>query len=128
MKDVIIKTVPNSEIKKRKGFTGADWWFDPDGTIQIRVAEELPDWRERAALALHELAEILMCKHDGVTVEMVDDFDAIHQENGEHGLNAGDEPDAPYRVQHTMATAIERVFAGHVGIDWKGYDERLGAI
>ena len=126
--DIIIKTVPNEEIKRRKGFTGADWWWDLDGNLQVRVAAELEDWRERGALALHEAAEALMCRHNGVTVAMVDAFDAEFK--GEHSVdvNAGDDPACPYRLEHTYATAIERVLTGALGVDWKPYDERLSAL
>lgn len=119
-----ILEVPNEEIKLRKGFTGADWWFDENGDLQVRVAIELPPL-ERQALALHETFEAMLCKHMGITVEMVDKFDAKFKGENEFDINAGDDPEAPYRVPHTYATAIERVFTGAVGIDWYGYDRRL---
>lgn len=127
MNDIIVKTVPNEEIKLRKGFTGADWWWEGE-TLQVRVAAELEDWRERAALIVHEVAEAIMCKHNGVTVAQVDEFDAKFKDGNEIDINAGDEPDAPYRLEHTYATAIERVLTGVLGVDWRGYDERLGKI
>jgi hypothetical protein len=128
MKNIHILTVSNEEIKKRKGFTGADWWWDDEDTLQIRVAAELEDWRERAALMLHEAFEALLCKHNGVTVAQVDEFDAKFKGENEIDVNAGDESDAPYRLEHTYATAIERVFTGAAGVDWKAYDTRLGLL
>lgn len=127
MNDIIVKTVPNEEIKLRKGFTGADWWWEGE-TLQVRVAAELTDWRERAALIVHEVAEAIMCKHNGVTVAQVDEFDSKFKGDNEIDINVGDEPDAPYRLEHTYATAIERVLTGVLGVDWKGYDERLGKL
>lgn len=126
--NIIIKTVPNEEIKVRHGFTGADWWWDLDGNLQIRVASELEDWREAMALAIHEASEALLCRHLGITVAQVDEFDSTFK--GEHivDVNAGDDPQCPYRVPHTYATAIERVLTGGLGVNWFNYDERLSKL
>lgn len=125
--NVIIKEIPNEDIKARMGFTGADWWIDEGGILQIRIAIELPEL-ERHALALHEYSEALLCIHDGVTVAQVDEFDKKFK--GEHivDVNAGDDPLAPYARQHTFATAIERIFTGAVGLKWKPYEERLSKL
>lgn len=157
--NIIVNSIPNDEIKLRKGFTGADWWWEkqwqcnycylhvrkPDvnnepcprcggekfveqDILEVRVASELTDWRERMALAVHEVCEALMCRYNGVTVAQVDEFDAKFKGENEIDINAGDEPDAPYRLEHTYATAIERVLTGVMGVDWKGYDTRLGKL
>lgn len=126
--NIHILTVPNEQIKERHDFTGADWWWDEAGDLQVRVAAELTDWREAMALAIHEAAEALMCKHNGVTVAQVDKFDEKFKDDNEIDVNAGDEPDAPYRLEHTYATAIERILTGVLGVDWKAYDTRLGKL
>ena len=126
IKDIVLKSVPNEDIKLRKGFTGADWWFE-DETLHVRVALEL-EWRERMALAVHEISEAILCKYLGITHEQVDEFDLTQQENELHGLNAGDEPNAPYRLPHTFATAIERIMTGVMDVDWSSYDERLSKL
>lgn len=126
--NVHILTVPNESIKTRKGFTGADWWFDEAGDLQVRVAAELTDWREAMALAVHEATEAMMCKQMGISVSQVDEFDA--QFKGEYivDVNAGDDPGAPYKVPHTYATAIERVLTGVLGVDWLPYEKRLSDL
>ena len=126
--NIHILTVPNEQIKERHDFTGADWWWDEAGDLQVRVAAELTDWREAMALAMHEAAEALMCKHNGVTVAQVDKFDEKFKDDNEIDVNAGDESDAPYRLEHTYATAIERILTGVLGVDWKAYDTRLGKL
>lgn len=126
--NIHILSVPNDDIKLRKGFTGADWWWEEEGNLQVRVASELTDWRERACLMIHEAAEALMCKHNGVTVAKVDAFDAQFKGENEIDVNAGDDPAAPYRLEHTYATAIERVLSGVLEVDWKSYDERLSKL
>ena len=69
-----------------------------------------------------------MCKHLGITVDMVDEFDAKYQAEHEIDLNAGDTPGCPYEFPHTFATAIERIFTGVVALHWKPYDEKLSIL
>ena len=128
MNDILMLTVPNEQIKQRRGFTGADWWWQENGNLQVRVAAELTDWRERACLAVHEITEAIMCRYLGITVQQVDEFDSAYQAAHAVDLNAGDEPDCPYRIPHTFATAIERVLAGVLGVNWKAYDDRLSVL
>lgn len=128
--NIYILTVPNEVIKTRKGFTGADWWWDEAGDLQVRVAAELTDWRERAALMIHEAAEALMCKHLGVTVAQVDDYDAKFEREhpGDGTTNVGDIHDCPYRVPHNAATAMERVLTTVLDVSWQEYDDRLSKL
>jgi len=126
--NVSIKVVPNKIVALRMGFTGADWWFDDDGNLEVRVADEVGTWQEQTALGFHEGFEAALCKHLGITQKQVDDFDKKYQSEHAVDLNSGDEPDAPYKVPHTFATAVERVFTGACGIDWKPYDERLAKL
>lgn len=130
MKNISIKFVPNEEIKQRHGFTGADWWWDEVGDLQVRVATELQDWRERACLAIHEASEALMCRHLGITVQQVDDYDAKFEleHPGDGTTNVGDLTDCPYRGPHNAATAAERIVAGVLEVPWQDYDDRLAAL
>lgn len=125
-----IQAVPNEEIKLRKGFTGADWWWDNNGDLQVRVASELTDWREQACLMIHEAAEALMCLHLDVTVPMVDDYDAKFEREhpDDKTTNVGDLPDCPYRIPHNAATAMERTMATVLDVSWQQYDDRLAAL
>lgn len=110
--------------------TVGDWWFDEQGNIQIRVSK-LSDWRREALIAVHELAEVLMCKHDGVSQESVDEFDKQFEAKREAGeltdeyAEPGDSSDAPYVKQHCVATGIERVLAAELGVKWREYEREL---
>jgi hypothetical protein len=123
-----ILVVPNEEIKKRKGFTGADWWFDEDGDLQIRIAKMSNPIFEKA-LSIHEMDEALHCQLQGITVKQVDDFDKLMEEKypENHALNAGDEPGCPYAKAHSFATAPERVYIAEAGVSWKLYDDEVGS-
>jgi len=127
--DINIKVVSKQEIKLRKGFTGADWWFDARGNLQVRI-EKVENPQHEIALSIHEMEEALYSKLLGVEVKQVDEFDAVyeaaHQDN--HGLNAGDAPGCPYAVPHSLATASERVYAALAGICWEKYDKEVGDL
>lgn len=126
--DIIIKAIPNKEISKREGFTGADWWFDKEGNLQVRVAKEINDWREECCLALHEMVEAIICKHVGVPTREVDDFDREYQKNHMVDLNGGDESNCPYRIPHSFATSAERMVAGVLNVFWNSYDRKIGGL
>jgi hypothetical protein len=120
--DIIIKTIPESE--QRACVNGCDWFFDKEGNLQVRVSPQ-SDWRYEALLGIHEATEAIMCKFNGVTVQSVDDFDQEFDLTHDFDVNAGDDPKAPYKLEHTFATAIERILAGVLRVDWLTYDTEL---
>ena len=130
MNDIIIKSITDEEMEQRRGFSGADWWWDEAGNLQVRVSSGLPDWKERACLMIHEAVEALCCKHLGVTVKQVDDYDEKFETEhpGDGTTNVGDIHDCPYRVPHNYATAAERILAGVLDVSWQDYDDRLAKL
>lgn len=125
--NVNIKVIPESE--QRAAVSGADWFWDEKGDLQVRVSP-MSDWRYEMALALHEAFEALLCKNNGVDQSAVDDFDsaydAAHPDRPD--LNAGDEQTAPYHVEHNYATIVDRLFIGACGLKWKDYDDELATV
>lgn len=100
--------------------TWGDWYFDDDGNLIIKVVNDepgLPTEDHQFLVALHELVEVWLCRHRGVTQQMVDEFDFSYNGNGE----PGDEPDAPYRREHRFAMLIEHLVAHELGLI--GYGE-----
>lgn len=122
--DIVIRVIP--EVQQRAEVNGADWFFDADGNLQVRVSP-MSDWRYETALALHEVFEACLCKNNGVTQKSVDDFDMAYDKAhpDEPDLNAGDEVDAPYATEHNFATIVDRLFIGACGLKWKVYDSLL---
>ncbi len=124
-------TIDNEKIKERRGFTGADYWFDENGDLQVRVAKMSSLDREKK-LAVHEIVEALLWhKKHGTNVRLVDDFDEQfekdHPEN--HGIEAGDSDGCPYLKMHNAAIACERIVAGELGDDpWIEYDLELSKL
>ena len=137
---ITIETIAHSEQRYP---TVGDWfftedWHRPTGTemgpkslwqpmehLHIRVSST-GDWRHEALVAVHELVEVLLCKHAGVSQEVVDrfniDFEKARAEGlREKGVELGDAPEAPYRTQHCVATGIERILAANLGVNWTDY-------
>ena len=126
--DICIKVIePGTH---RQGITGADWYFDRFGNLQVRVTR-MSTWEREVSLALHEAIEAVLAKKHGVTVKQVDEFDeaftSAHPENG--GIEAGDQPGCPYGREHMAATACERVVAMELDIGpWTDYDREVGSL
>jgi hypothetical protein len=126
IQNINIKIIPHQDHRYT---TVGDWFFSPDGTMEIRVSK-LSDWRRQLLIAVHELCEVAICTHDGVSAEVVDKFD-IEYEKNRHPDNEdepGDDPSAPYVKQHCIATGIERVLAASLGVNWKTYEVELGEL
>lgn len=124
--NIHIEVIPPEQM--RPEVDGADWFWDKDGHLQVRICP-MSDPRMEIALALHEVFEALLCHHDGVTQKQVDEFDRHYDlvHPNETDCEAGDDPKAPYKVQHSLATAVERIYTAHVGLDWRTYDDELNA-
>lgn len=120
--NIHIETIPRD--KMRPECDGADWFFDSNGDLQVRVCP-MSDWRYEALLGIHEAVEAIMCRHNGVTQQEVDKFDQQFDSTHQFDSEAGDDPHCPYRSEHTFATAIERVLAGVLQVPWSTYDTEL---
>lgn len=96
----------------------------PYQTLHVRVSPQ-SDERYEILLAIHEACEAILCKYAGVTQAQVDAFDLEYDKTHTFDLNAGDDPAAPYAREHCFATAIERIMAAELGVNWLKYDTEL---
>ncbi len=99
-------------------------WFPAGDTLVVRVSRTA-DPRHQTLVAIHELVEAVLCLHDGVTADAVDAFD---MGAGAGLTDPGDCPDAPYHGQHLIASAVERVMASALGVEWGTYEAALDAL
>lgn len=123
--NINIQVIPNEQ--HRPGISGADWYFDQTGDLQVRVSK-MSDWRREVCLAFHEAIEAVLCKHNGVTVRQVDEYDRPFEEAKDNVTNVGDRTDCPYRREHCFATAAERIVAAELEVPWQDYDDELAKI
>lgn len=120
---IIIETIPHREQRYN---TVADWYYDEDGTLRIKISETGDD-RMNRSLGLHEYIEEGLCKARGITQKQVDDFDMSFQKINP-SEEPGDQPSAPYHKEHVFATAHEISFLKEQGVDPKEYDRKLDEI
>src|ERR1017187_2793580 len=120
---IIIDTIPHEQ---HRNTTVGDWFYDADGTLHIKVSA-LSDWRREALIYVHELIEVLLCKHKGVLQQSADEFDLDFEARRLEGNEdePGDDPAAPYVKQHCLATGVERILAAELGVKWKEYEQEL---
>lgn len=122
-----VETIPHAQQRYP---TVGDYWCE-DGVQQIRVSQ-MVDWRYEVLVAVHELIEMALTRHRGVSEPRITEFDVEFEKSREQGLvhgEPGDHPDAPYRSEHFFATNIERLIAAELDVDWfeyDGYVENLG--
>jgi len=127
--NITIKTIPHDEQRYE---TPGDWWFDPDGTLQIRVSD-IGNWKYEALVAVHEMHEVLLCKSRGITVAQVDAFDIQFEKDRADGNHSpeeepGSDPSCPCHQEHIFATALEELFAQQLGVPWKEYDKTVVSL
>lgn len=120
--NIVIKVIPESE--QRPEVNGADWFYDGNGDLQVRVSP-MSDWRKEALLGIHEAVEAVLCKHNGVSQASVDAFDLEYDKTHTFDVDAGDESAAPYVREHCLATAVERILCAELQVNWKDYDDEL---
>lgn len=120
--NIIIRSIPH---KSHRYPTCGDW-FEEDGTLYILVSDEIPE-ESKQLVALHELAEWMMCKANGVTQKQVDDYDKKYEEtrHPDDETEPGDHGDSPYHFQHRIATAIETVTAAQMGVSWLSHEHSI---
>lgn len=124
-----IETIPHQEHRYT---TVGDWYYKRDGTLIINVSN-MGDWRHEALVAVHELVEVLICKHRGISTEEVDFFDKQFEEQRKSGLHSesaepGDDAAAPYNREHCIATGIERVLAAALDVGWNSYANEVESL
>ena len=81
-------------------------------------------------VAVHEMVEQYLCKRMGIPEKKISAFDIQFEKKRKKGNvdEPGDDPKAPYRHEHSMATAVERMVAGYLGINWKDYEKKCNSM
>lgn len=123
--NIDIRTIPHHAQRYE---TVGDWFFDEEG-LHIRVSK-MSDQRYEWLVGIHELVEVLLCKAAGITQEEVDAFDMAYEKKRPEGDDSepGDDLQAPYALQHSIATGVERVVAAFLGVSWSLYDADIQSL
>ncbi len=126
-----IKAIPHREHRYE---TVGDYWYDKDdeenGASHIRVSK-MSDGRYEFLVALHEFIEMNLCRFAGIKEPTIKAFDEAYEANRAKDDNTsepGFDSNAPYRKQHTIATAVETLIAAELGIDWLAYSKEIESL
>jgi hypothetical protein len=109
--------------------TVGDYWTE-NGIEQIRVSKMI-DWRYELLVTVHELIEMALTKHRGISEEAISEFDIAYERLRELGMvkgEPGDAPKSPYKQEHFFATNVERLLAAELDVDWFEYDQYVNEL
>lgn len=126
--NIEMKSIPHSEQRYE---TVGDYWQDGD-TLRFRVSD-MGNGDYHFLVMIHEMIEEHLTRRRGLKEEDIKAFDEKYEADREAGKHAdSDEPgfdsEAPYQREHTIATGIEMMLAGHMGIDWNDYDKTVMSL
>jgi hypothetical protein len=77
--------------------------------------------------ARHELDEAILCKHAGITTEMVD-ADELKASKDDDPDSLTGYPGSCYQKQHNDALCAEWVMSRLLNVDWDEYGRRVEAL
>lgn len=108
---IIIEFIPE---EAQRYATQGDWVWK-DGDLHIFASGDTPN--DAFLIGLHEMVEAWLCRDKGVPQEAVDAFDlAFIAEDHPDDAEPGDDPRAPYRIQHRQSMMVEHLAALFLGI------------
>lgn len=127
--EIHINTIDNA---LQRYSTIGDYYYDSEGILQIKVSN-LGDKKMEMLVIIHELVEEFLTRESGIKEEDISDFDKYYEKRREMGLvdklsEPGFSSESPYRNQHAIATGIELIIAGILGVDWKRYEEIVNSL
>jgi hypothetical protein len=118
--NINIKTIPNKEQR----YNTLGDYFDNENGTNIFVSD-LGNEDYEFLIGLHELVEQYLCKKRGIKEEDISKFDIKFEKERKDGDDSepGDNKNAPYRKEHFIATNIERIICGELGLNWQDYED-----
>ena len=107
-------------------------YYEQRGEILFRISK-LENWRYEYLILLHELIEWGLTKHQGISIDSIDQFDIKFEEDraaGHHSPDSepGDDKRAPYNLQHQVATQMEMFMADMIGVNWQEYTDKVNEL
>jgi hypothetical protein len=129
--EIFIKVIPASEQRLKENC--GDYWYDENGTLNIRVSEigsDKKSWLYQRMIVIHELIEQTLTEYRGITEEEIQAFDEkfyAEMDNGDYP-EAGFHPNCPYLSAHTLSDNVERQMALYCDIDWFEYSKEVERI
>jgi hypothetical protein len=131
IKHIVIDIIPN-EFQRYS--TSGDYFYDKDdhGILHVKVSDMDND-EYNELVAIHEMIEEMLTRNQGVTEPEIMAFDEKYEADRESGLHGDDEEpgfdsQSPYLRQHTIATGVEMILCGELGLSWTDYDKKVMSL
>lgn len=121
-----IETIPH---ENQRYPTVGDYWQEGE-VEQVRISS-MKDWRYEVLVTVHELVEMALTRHRGISEESITNFDVKFEAKRLDGLRSGepgDDPEAPYRREHMFATNLERMLAAELDVEWAEYERYVDSL
>ena len=114
---------------KHRYDTVGDYFYDAEGVLKIKISK-MGDQRYERLVLIHELIEIFLIEHAGITIDDIDEFDIQFEKDRKEGdvSEPGFADLAPYRLQHTFATGVELQLAALLDVNWNDYDKTVNEL
>lgn len=109
--------------------TCGDWFWR--GSDLVVRASRMSQHKYEFLVTLHELVEAMLCVATGVMQDSVDEFDRRFEERrqpNDKDSEPGDDPAAPYRREHAIASVVERLAADLLGVDFNRYSKEIAEL
>jgi hypothetical protein len=124
---ILIGFIPHEDQRYE---TCGDYYYDKEGNLIVLISDT-GDQRSNFAVAIHEVFEALSCQIAQIPEEDITEFDIAYEEARkpeDTTSEPGDDPAAPYRLQHQSATLAERIFCDSVDLDWSRHEANVYAL
>ena len=123
--NIIIKTVPH---RHQRYETVGDYFTI--GELDTILVSKMGNPDYEFLVAIHELTEMYLCQKRGISESSITAFDIKFEKARKPGNldEPGDDPKAPYRDEHCIATAVERLVCGVLGVSWKEYEKAVNKL
>lgn len=123
---ITLEVIPHKD--QRLGAIG-DWYFTSENDLVIHCSD-LGDWRYNFLVLRHEMDEAMLCRHVGITTEMVDarcrESKRLHRKSDPDSFSGY--PGAVHQIYHNDALAAEWIMSRLLGVDWVAYGEAAGKV
>jgi Mn-dependent DtxR family transcriptional regulator len=116
VKPILIKTIPHRKQRLKNGDI-ADYVEISEKTVI--ATSDLGSADFNFLVQVHEFVELFLIQKAGIAIKDIDDWDCKHPDT------MGDNPKAPYHVEHCKAEQIERFAAKVCGISWTEYNKTI---
>jgi hypothetical protein len=121
---ITIETIDHNDQRYN---TVGDWQFDDEGNLNIKVSNTASE-SYNFLIGVHELVEAYLCKIRGISTQDVDKFDIDFISRHSPLWEPGDSKDAPYHIQHKIATVIEYILLKELRLTSEAYESHIQYI